>query len=54
MKNEGLLCNSYKRKIRKYNSYKGTCGKVASNRLRRRFTTDRPYQKIVTDVTELR
>lgn len=54
MKNEGLLCDSYKRNIRKYNSYKGACGKVASNRLRRRFRTDRPYQKIVTDVTELR
>lgn len=38
----------------KYNSYKGTVGTVAHNRLNRRFKTDRPFQKIVTDVTEIR
>lgn len=49
-----LLCHAFERKIRKYNSYKGTLGKLASNRIRRHFSTDRPYQKVVTDVTELR
>lgn len=50
----GLLCQAFKRKTRKYNSYKGTIGNVSRNRIRRHFVTDRPFQKIVTDVTELR
>lgn len=54
MRKHGLTCHAYERKIQKYNSYKGTQGRIASNRLRRHFYTDRPYQKIVTDVTELR
>lgn len=54
MRENNLLCSAYKRKTRKYNSYKGTIGKITNNKLNRRFMTDRPYQKIVTDVTELR
>ena len=37
----------------RYNSYKGTVGKVAKNRLTRRFKTLR-LQKLVTDVTEFK
>lgn len=40
--------------LRKYNSYKGTVGTVARNLLRRRFQTDRPYQKLAVDVSEFR
>ena len=35
-------------KSRKYSSYKGTVGRIASNRLRRRFDTCIPHQKITT------
>uniref|UniRef100_UPI0038B3F05E IS3 family transposase n=1 Tax=Levilactobacillus muriae TaxID=3238987 RepID=UPI0038B3F05E len=48
------LCLAYNRQKRKYNSYKGTVGGIAPNRLNRRFKTDRPYQKLVTDVSEFR
>ncbi|KRN26868.1 DNA integrase [Lactobacillus selangorensis] len=54
MRTNQLLCHAYERKTRKYDSYKGSIGKIAPNLLNRRFKTDRPYQKIVTDVTELR
>lgn len=54
MDKNGLKCTAYEKKTQKYNSYKGTVGKVAPNRLNRRFDTDRPYQKIATDVTEVR
>lgn len=33
----GLLVTSFWHKSRKYNSYKGTIGKVSNNKLRRRF-----------------
>lgn len=54
MRTEGLQSTAYTKRIRKYNSYKGTVGKVAKNRLNRRFMTDRPYQKLVSDVSEFR
>lgn len=38
-------------KQRKYASYKGTVGRIAPNILDRDFNTERPYQKIGTDVT---
>jgi len=44
------LCLAYNRQKRKYNSCKGTIGKITPNRLNRRF--DWPYQKLVTDVSE--
>lgn len=50
----GIQVTSYTRKNRKYNSYKGTVGVVASNRINRRFSTSVPHQKITTDTTELR
>ena len=37
-----------------YKAYKGKIGKVANNLIKRRFKTDRPYQKIVTDITEFK
>ncbi len=36
----------------KYKSYKGEVGKIAPNILNREFETDKPYTKLVTDVTE--
>lgn len=51
MKELGLKCVKFMRKSRKYNSYRG---KVAKNRLNRRFDTSNPLQKIVTDVTEFK
>jgi putative transposase len=41
-------------KSRKYNSYKGKVGKIAKNRLARRFSTPVPLQKLVTDITEFK
>lgn len=50
----GLQVTSFTRKSRKYNSYKGNIGKTAKNRIRRRFNTTIPYQKITTDTTEFK
>ena len=41
-------------KSRRYNSYKGNVGKIAPNRINRRFNTSVPHQKITTDTTEFR
>src|SRR5699024_12253406 len=49
-----LTCVKFTRKSRKYSSYKGTVGKVADNRINRRFDTHIPYQKITTDTTEFK
>jgi putative transposase len=48
-----LKCEKFTRKSR-YKSYKGTVGKVAKNRLNRRFNTSIRLQKLVTDVTEFK
>ena len=50
----GLQVTSYTRKSRKYSSYKGKVGTVAPNRIRRRFNTNIPHQKITTDTTEFK
>ena len=47
-----LQVTSFTRKSRKYSSYKGSVGTVAPNRIRRRFHTSIPHQKIATDTTE--
>lgn len=46
----------YEKFVRKsrYKSYKGTVGKVAKNRLNRRFSTPYALQKVVTDITEFK
>lgn len=49
-----LKCISFSRKSRKYNSYKGKVGKVAKNRIHRRFETSIPHQKITTDTSEFK
>jgi transposase InsO family protein len=49
----GLKCVKFTRKSR-YKSYRGTVGKVAKNRLNRRFKTPIRLQKLVTDVTEFK
>jgi len=54
MRELGLKCVKFMRKSRKYNSYKGKVGKVAKNRISRRFSTPIPLQKLVTDITEFK
>ena len=41
-----------KKRRNKYRSYKGNIGKIAPNTLQRDFKADRPFEKLVTDVTE--
>lgn len=50
----GLKCNKFSRKSRKYSSYKGTIGKIAKNRINRRFYTNVCHQKLTTDITEFK
>lgn len=54
MKQNDLLSHAYAKKTAKYNSYKGSQGGEHKNHINRRFMTDRPLQKIGTDVTEAR
>ena len=54
MQKLGLQVTSYTRKSRKYNSYRGKVGTIAPNRIRRRFTTHIPHQKVTTDTTEFK
>ena len=50
----GLQVTSFTRKSRKYSSYKGNIGRIAPNRIHRRFYTSVPHQKITTDTTEFK
>ena len=52
MKELGL--KSIQRPKRKYNSYKGTIGKIADNLLKRNFKANKPNQKWATDITEFK
>jgi len=54
MRKYNLQVTSFTRKSRKYSSYKGKIGKVAPNRINRRFDTNIPHQKITTDTTEFK
>ena len=54
MQKHGLQVTSYTRKNRKYSSYKGKVGRIAPNRIHRRFHTTIPHQKITTDTTEFK
>lgn len=54
MQKLGLQVTSYTRKSRKYSSYKGKVGRIAPNRIHRRFHTTVPHQKITTDTTEFK
>jgi len=51
MHEEGLIG---KRPKEKYNSYKGTVGKVADNIINRDFSTKAPLEKWTTDVTQFK
>lgn len=51
-KENNLLCTKFSHKSRSYKSYKGNTGKIAKNILNRRFMSDRPYQKLLTDITQ--
>ncbi|USS87276.1 DDE-type integrase/transposase/recombinase [Fructilactobacillus hinvesii] len=44
----------YTKKTKKYDSSKGPEGKRVKNKLHRRFYSNRPYQKMVSDVTEFK
>ena len=50
----GIQVTSFTRKSRKYSSYRGKVGTVAPNRIRRRFETPIPHQKITTDTSEFK
>lgn len=52
MRQYQLLCVKFKHRNRQYKSYKGKVSKTAKNKLSRRFKTDRPYQKVLTDITQ--
>lgn len=54
MQNFNLQVTSFTRKSRKYSSYKGRVGTIAPNRIKRRFHTHIPHQKITTDTTEFK
>ena len=54
MQKLGLQFTSFIRKSREYSSYKGKVVTVAPNRIRRRFNTYIPHQKITTDTTEFK
>ena len=54
MQKLNLQVTSFTRKSRKYSSYKGKVGTVAPNRIRRRFNTHIPHQKVTTDTTEFK
>lgn len=54
MQELNLQVTSFSRKSRKYSSYKGTVGKIAPNRVKRKFITSIPHQKITTDTTEFK
>lgn len=50
----GIQVTCFGHRNRKYKSYKGDVGKVAPNRIHRRFKTSIPHQKITTDTTEFK
>ncbi len=49
-----MQVTSFTHKSRKYSSYKGNVGKIAPNRINRRFYTPVLHQKTTTDTTELK
>lgn len=54
MRELAITCTKFTRKSRKYRSYREMVGKVATNRINRRFNTPYPLQKITTDTIELK
>lgn len=54
MRENNLGANKYNLRAGKYDSSKGPQNKKAKNRFHQKFKTDRPYQKVVTDISEFR
>ena len=54
MRDLNLKCTKFKRRSRKYSSYKGEVGKVADNLIQRQFSMSRVKEKLCTDVTEMK
>lgn len=54
MQKFNLQVIAFSRKSRKYNSYKGVKGRIAPNRIKRKFHCSQPHQKITTDTTEFK
>lgn len=52
MQKLNLQVTSFANKSRKYSPYKGKVGTFDPNRIRRRFHTHIPHQKVTTDTTE--
>ena len=50
----GMQVTSFTRKSRRFSTYKGVVGRIAPNRVNRRFNTCIPHQKITTDTTEFK
>ena len=50
----GMQVTSFTRKSRRFSTYKGVVGRIAPNRVNRRFGTSMPHQKITTDTTEFK
>ena len=50
----GMQVTSFTRKSRRFSTYKGVVGRIAPNRVNRRFNTSVPHQKITTDTTEFK
>lgn len=49
-----LQVTNFSMRPRKYSSYRGTIGKIADNKVKRKFTVDKPYTQIITDTTEFK
>jgi transposase InsO family protein len=54
MQQRGMQVTSFTRKSRRFSTYKGVVGRIAPNRVNRRFSTCIPHQKITTDTTEFK
>ena len=50
----GMQVTSYTRKSRRFSTYKGIVGRIAPNRVNRRFNTFISHQKITTDTSEFK
>ncbi|MBK0041279.1 transposase [Leuconostoc sp. S51] len=53
MRQNALLSTTYNTRKCPYSSYRGTVGRISERVIKRDFQADAPYQKIVTDVTEI-
>lgn len=54
MKGNGFRCIKFTRRARKYSSFKGEVGKIAENKLNRKFKVSHTNKVWVTDVTEFK